>query len=339
MITGPMSWVYSLGIGKRNRDFDAGKGVTTLDYPVISIGNLSTGGTGKTPMVNAVVRLLQQAGHRPVIAKRGYGSKPGQKGDEQIEHEMALPGVPIVAQPDRTAGLRALFASEQGRSVDCIVLDDGFQHRQISRDLDIVLIDASRPPDRDALLPRGHLREPVGSLSRVDLVVLTHAERVEPGEIDRLRALVGGVAPGVPVCSARHVWSGANLYTRTEQGWEEQSITLDQIQGKPVRVVCGIGNSGAFVRMVREHGMAPERVVTLADHAQPSSAQLSLLTSPANGSRFPPIVMTRKDWVKARSMPDWPIMSVIYVPELRINFDDAHPVEAGLRGAWVSDRR
>lgn len=322
LITTPMSWGYSLVIGRRNRAFDAGRGVTELDRVVISIGNLSTGGTGKTPMVHAVVRMLQEGGHRPVIAMRGYGARPGLKGDEQLEHEEALAGVPIVAQPDRRAGLRALFAREEGEAIDCVVLDDGFQHRRIARDLDIVLIDSTRPPDRDAMLPRGHLRDPVGSLSRAQLVVLTHAERVDAGELERLRALVARHAPGVPVIVARHEWSTISAYERTEQGWNENSVTLADLADQSVRVVCGIGNSDTFLAMVRDYGMRIEQHVELADHQAMSVSVLGSLTSTTDNPGGAPILMTRKDWVKAREIQGWPSGSSVYVPVLSMKFDD-----------------
>ena len=116
-----LSKLYTIGINHQNRKYDRGIGVTTLDRPVISIGNLSTGGTGKTPVVEHVVRTLMEQGHHPAIAMRGYKAKPGQMSDEEREHASILKGVPIVAQPDRIAGLQKLFACELGEQIDCVV--------------------------------------------------------------------------------------------------------------------------------------------------------------------------------------------------------------------------
>lgn len=328
VITTPMSWVYALGINKKNRDYDAGKGVTRLDRPVISIGNLSTGGTGKTPMVHLVVQMLKDAGKNPVIAMRGYGAKPNEKGDEQREHELALPGVPIVAQPDRISGLNRLFASEAGNSIDCVVLDDGFQHRKIARDLDIVLIDATRPPDRDALLPKGHLRDPIESLSRAGLVVLTHCERVDEREINRIRALVREYNANTPVLEALHEWDSVRSYARTGKGWSEKTLGLDEHSGNAVRVVAGIGNADAFVSQIRAHGIDYSQIVELRDHQRLSEELIEHLIDPANFERFAPIMMTRKDWVKVLDSNAWESLARVWVPMLRMHFRDPDALRA-----------
>ncbi|HRQ74118.1 MAG TPA: tetraacyldisaccharide 4'-kinase, partial [Phycisphaerales bacterium] len=144
--------VYGAAIARRNRAFDAGRGVVTLDRPVISVGNLSTGGTGKSPTVAWVVRTLREAGRDPCIAMRGYRSRDGVS-DEAEEYRAAFDDLPVVARPDRLQGLIELFASERGGRVDAVVLDDGFQHRCIARALDLVLIDATRDPFADAMIP------------------------------------------------------------------------------------------------------------------------------------------------------------------------------------------
>ncbi len=335
VITTPMSWVYAVGINKKNRDYDAGKGVTRLDRPVISIGNLSTGGTGKTPMVHLVVRMLRDAGRNPVIAMRGYGAKPGEKGDEQREHELALPGVPIVAQPDRIAGLSRLFASEAGAGIDCVVLDDGFQHRKIARDLDIVLIDATRPPDRDALLPKGHLRDPIESLSRAGLVVLTHCERVDEREINRIRALVREQNPSTPVLEAQHEWESVVSFARTDHGWTEKTLTLEEIAGQSVRVVAGIGNADAFVSQIREHGVDFSQIVELRDHQRLSDELIAHLIDPANFERFAPIMMTRKDWVKVNDAPAWESLARVWVPILKMSVSNPEVLSGSLKSAFT----
>lgn len=179
--------IYAREIRRRNRAYDRGGRVTRLDRPVISVGNLSAGGTGKTPMVMKLATALLEAGHHPCIAMRGYKAAAG-RSDEAEEYRARLVNVPVVAQPDRISGLRALFATEVGRDVDVVLLDDGFQHRRLARDLDIVLVDATRSPFEDRLLPAGYLREPPASLERAQAVVITHAEAVVGGEIDRLEA-------------------------------------------------------------------------------------------------------------------------------------------------------
>ena len=330
-MTTPLSWLYSIGINRRNRGFDRGQGVTKIDRPVISIGNLSTGGTGKTPMVHLIVRMLLDAGKKPVIAMRGYGAKPGQKGDEQLEHEQALPGIPVVAQPDRLEGLRQLFSTDEGGMIDCVVLDDGFQHRKIARDLDIVLIDATRPPDRDALLPRGHLREPIDSLRRAHVVVLTHCELTEESELTRLRGMIAEHAPGVTVLTARHVWGVMHSYIRNDGVWDSSSVPVSDLSRQVVQCVCGIGNSDAFVRMVVASDMKIDRRIVLSDHEPLNDKLLRELTGRSGHSQIAPIIMTRKDWVKAKSLPGWPSGAHVYVPELTMEIDDVHTLKSAVQ--------
>ncbi len=330
-MTNPLSWLYSIGINRRNRGFDRGQGVTKIDRPVISIGNLSTGGTGKTPMVHLIVRMLLDAGKKPVIAMRGYGAKPGQKGDEQLEHEQALPGIPVVAQPDRLEGLRQLFSTDEGGMIDCVVLDDGFQHRKIARDLDIVLIDATRPPDRDALLPRGHLREPIDSLRRAHVVVLTHCELTEASELTRLRGMIAEHAPSVPVLTARHAWVAMHSYIRNDGVWDTSSVPISDLSRQVVQCVCGIGNSYAFERMVVASGMKIDRRIVLSDHEPLNDKLLRELTGRSGHSKIAPIIMTRKDWVKAKSLPAWPHGACVYVPELSMEIDGVHALKSAVQ--------
>ncbi|MBL4698019.1 MAG: tetraacyldisaccharide 4'-kinase [Phycisphaerales bacterium] len=317
-ITRVMSWVYGFGIGFVNRRYDRGVGVTKLDVPVISIGNLSAGGTGKTPMVHWVAKQLIDSGKKPAIAMRGYGAKPGEMGDEEREHREALEGVPVVAQPDRIAGLKALFDS--GEQIDCVILDDGFQHRKIARDVDIVLIDASRPPEFDALLPRGFLRETIESLARADVVIITRVDLIDADALVRLKEQVHLHAPSVLICTAAFVWESMRSFCKINHGWEEGHKPLDSCDSKSVRVVCGIGNADAFVRMIRDHGMETTKIIELADHESISSKQIDLFTNPANFERLSPVLMTRKDWVKVRERSAWPMLTRVWVPMLGIEF-------------------
>jgi tetraacyldisaccharide 4'-kinase len=149
-----LSAIYAGIVSRRNRAFDAGRGVVTLDRPVISVGNLSVGGTGKTPLVAHVLEVLGGAGRNPCVAMRGYGSGRGRESDEAMLYRDQFLSVRIVAQPDRVEGLLALLASDDGGHVDSVVLDDGFQHRRLARQVDLVLVDATRDPfaDRPRLL-------------------------------------------------------------------------------------------------------------------------------------------------------------------------------------------
>ncbi|MCC5787828.1 MAG: tetraacyldisaccharide 4'-kinase [Phycisphaerales bacterium] len=289
--------VYSREIGRRNRRYDAGAGVTKLDVPVISVGNLSVGGTGKTPMVAWIVRTLLEAGRSPCIAMRGYKKGKGQS-DEELVYRRTLEGVPVVAQPDRLAGLRELFQTEAGRRVNVVVLDDGFQHRKIARDLDLVLVDSTSSPFEDALLPSGWLREPVESLKRAHGVVLTHAESVTPMRLEELELQVEAAHGRSPVARAAHAWDGMDV--RMEG--REVPRPVGWLKRKKALVVCAIGRPEPFVRQVEGAigGPAAGKLV-LRDHDPYKQDTREQIASEVGKAEADVIVTTEKDWAKLGS--------------------------------------
>ena len=315
--------VYRIEIGRRNRAFDRGRGVERLDRPVISVGNLSTGGTGKTPLVQHIARTLIAHDHRPVIAMRGYGTRVGTPSDEELEHSDALPGIPIVARPDRAEGLKEFFAREHGAAVNGVILDDGFQHRKIARDLDIVVIDATRPPTRDALLPLGHLREPIDSLTRADHIVLTHTERLEQGDADTLRD-THRAAHDIPVTPAAHAWDGIDLYRGPQT--PDERVGIQWLKGRMVAVVCGIGNPRAFVAMVEDAGAEIMERRVLADHRAIDPEDIRRMLGAMGGSGERVLVMTRKDrarlLARGGGIEALGARAVIAVPRLSIRFPE-----------------
>lgn len=321
----PLAWglarLYRAEIGRRNARYDRGVGVMRLDRPVVSVGNLSAGGTGKTPVVRWVVGVLRDAGFRPVVAMRGYGAARGRASDEEIEHRAALPGVAVVARPDRIAGLRAHFASPEGAADDCVVLDDGFQHRRLARDLDIVLIDASRPPDRDALLPAGYLREPVRSLARADAVIVTHAEMVGADELERVvRSVRAELRDGVPIATAEHRWVGLGVHKEAD-GDGPGAEPVSWLRGKSVFAVCAIGNPRGFFDAVDRAGALRVGERSLPDHDPYHERTIADIVRAAGESRAEAVVLTAKDWAKlADRGSSWPCPVV--VPDLGVGFID-----------------
>jgi len=155
------SWLYGAAVTLRNRWYD-GHTAPTVSVPVISVGNLTVGGTGKTPMVMAVARCLQRLGGNPVIIARGYRAGPNGPNDEELLIRKRCPSVAYLAEKDRLA---AAETAARRFAADCAILDDGFQHRRLARQLDIVLIDATCPFGFGYLLPRGLLREPIPILA------------------------------------------------------------------------------------------------------------------------------------------------------------------------------
>ncbi len=319
-----LSKLYKIGIERQNRRYDQGIHVTKLDRPVISIGNLSTGGTGKTPLVQHIAKQLLDSGHHPAIAMRGYKAKPGIPGDEQLEHMDSLPSVPIVAQPDRIAGLRKLFDSQDGAIVDCVILDDGFQHRKIHRDLDIVVIDASRPPALDALLPLGHLRESIESLERADLVVITHAEQVEQGDLESLVRSVEQYMSDDEVIVAEHVWGSL-----MKHDWHDdneatcEALPISSLDGARVAILTAIGHPDAFVSMAIDAGADVVHRCDRPDHDGYSARVLDRFWEDAAAKNAELVLVSRKDWTKLKPLEfgrnQGPKISVA-VPQLALYF-------------------
>ncbi|MGE3107297.1 MAG: tetraacyldisaccharide 4'-kinase [Phycisphaerales bacterium] len=319
--------LYRMGINRVNRRYDAGAGVVRLDVPVVSIGNLSVGGTGKTPMVAWVARELVGLGMKPCVAMRGY-ARSGAHGrsDEEDEYGRLLPGVPIVAQPDRSAGIARLLRGSSGSRPDVVVLDDGFQHRRLARGLDVVLIDISRDPFQDRLLPAGWLREPVESLRRADAVVLTHAElapdevgdRIE-GEVRRVMAGAtgrdrgnGGASP--LIARARHVWRAVNV--------GDESRGVEWLRGVRALVVCAVGNPGGFIAGARRHGVIVAGEVVLPDHDPYAPRTLDRIARALGASGAEVILTSEKDWSKLRDRDgDWARGRAVARPSLGIEFD------------------
>lgn len=306
--------------------------------PVVSIGNLTVGGTGKTPAVKRVAAALAARGRRPAVLTRGWRRRGGgllvlegtaarptarAAGDEPLELAAALPGVPVLVGRSRAAAAR--FAVER-LGAGCLLLDDGFQHRPLARDLDIVLLDARRPFGNGRLLPAGPLREPPAALARAHVVVLTRAGAASPEEIARSRALVERWAPGAIVGLARH----------EPVAWREASggdAPLDRFAGAPVAVVSGLADNAQFGRSVAATGAAPRATLSYPDHHPYTAADLERVRARAAGL---PIVTTEKDLVRWRDVPGfgdgagWWALAVRFEPATGDAFDDA--IDARLFG-------
>jgi len=298
---------YRAAIDRRNAAFDLGQGVVRLSVPVISVGNLSVGGTGKTPMVMRAVEWLLDAGRRPAIAMRGYRARPGEPSDEEAEYRDRFTDVAIVAQPDRAAGLAPLI--EEGE-VDSVVLDDGFQHRQLDRDLDIVLLDATRPFDQDRCLPAGWLREPAESLARAGAVVLTRIDQANEATVERLRRAVEAATGHPPTAECAHGWESVRV------GTEDRPVEV--LCGRSVVVACAIGNPESFVRACEGAGAIVSGTLVRRDHHAWNARDLRELRRLAGLDAV--VLTTAKDFVKLRGLDLGDLSPRVAVPRLAIRF-------------------
>src|SRR3954469_6838642 len=184
---------YTIAVSIRNRRYDRGAAkVQNIGVPVITVGNLTLGGTGKTPMVKWLAQRFQNAGVRVAIVSRGYGAAEGKHNDEALELAQSLADVPHIQNRDRVAAARIAIHDFKSR---LILLDDGFQHRRLGRDLDIVLLDALEPFGVEHVFPRGTLREPLTGLARAQVVCLSRADAISQSERDAIRRRVANIAP------------------------------------------------------------------------------------------------------------------------------------------------
>ncbi len=326
----PASWLYGLAVGIRNARFDRGSGVIRLAVPVISVGNLTVGGSGKSPMVTWVTRRLVDAGVRPVIGMRGYGARTGEMSDEQLEHCGRQPDVPVVADRDRVGGLRTLL--RQNPEFNCIVLDDGFQHRRLARNLDLVLVDATRDTLHDRLLPRGWLREPLASLRRADAVIVTRAQAVDDALATALRQWHGKP----PIAWSRHAWTGLTVYDGPNR---PDDVPVDWFDGKRVVTLLGIGNPESVRRQIEAVGAVIAANIPARDHQRYDAATLEAVKSVCKG--VDAVVVTSKDWVKLRRLAAVEALPVpIVVPRLQIDvFDGADALATMIEHAVSSTLR
>ena len=298
---------YAAATGLRNRAFDRGWTRThAAGVPVISVGNLTCGGTGKTPVVADLCLRLKALGCRPAALSRGYKSLPGEAAnDEKLLLDALMPGVPQVQNPDRLAGARTAIREH---AADCLVLDDGFQHRRLVRDLDVVLVDATAPfgPGPDGgparggrLLPAGLLREtPAALRRRADLLMLTRWDAVD----DRQRALVTSalarLAPGVPVVPVAFAPTALVDVPGAVSPLEDGGL-----KGERIAAYCGIGNPAAFRTTLAGLGANVATFTPLPDHHTPTREEVETLAEAAAAAGASRLICTEKDLVKLRTAP------------------------------------
>jgi tetraacyldisaccharide 4'-kinase len=294
---------YRLAVRWRNVRYDRGRAVVhRAGVPVVSVGNLTLGGTGKTPLVKWLARWFTQRGRRVAIVSRGYGSKPGRPNDEALELAAALSGaaaglpssagpssnVPHIQNPDRVAAARSAIA-EHG--CDLILLDDGFQHRRLARDLDIVLLDALEPFGFDHVFPRGTLREPAVSLGRADVICLSRSDVISESQRSAIRSRVARLAPHAVWCELAH--SPTALLNAAGE-----SQPLDTLAGRRVLAFCGLGNPAAFRHTLASTGCQIAAWREFADHHVYTPADIADLAASAARVQADMLVCTHKDLVK-----------------------------------------
>lgn len=253
---GAIAIPYGWGVRLRNAGFDFGwSSVAKAEVPVVSVGNLTLGGTGKTPCVEYLARWFRRHDVAATILSRGYGSETG-RNDEALVLEANCPDVPHLQGADRAA--LAKIAVEE-LEAELLILDDGFQHRRLGRDLDVVLVDATCPWGFGRLFPRGLLREPRSSLRRADVVMITRRGLVGQETIAEIRRDIERFAPDAAIVESDH----------RPAGWinaRGDEKPVDAFHGRPVAGFCGIGNPSAFRKTLEDMGCHVTAWRTFPDH-------------------------------------------------------------------------
>ncbi len=334
MILQPLSAGFRLGVALRHAAYRHGwLKVRKLNRPVVSVGNLTVGGTGKTPLVALVAGILVKRGWNPAILTRGYGRRrgtglvaippgsgriadPRRVGDEPALLARELPQVPIVICANR---YRAGRTAEKRFQANVHILDDGFQHLAIARALDVVVLDVTQEISRRALLPAGRFREPISALKRAHLIVLTRAEL---GDADAWEDLARRTHPEAEVFRCSTVVS---QFVDLGSG---QCFTIEQLKDSPVSAFCGIGNPCAFFADLRRWGFTVVREDVFTDHHVYTKAEMHGLVERAVLAGASAIITTRKDAVKIA--PDSKLEKAVFICDIRAEVQDASAFENAL---------
>jgi tetraacyldisaccharide 4'-kinase len=321
----PLSLLYGAVTRTRLSLYRRGTFQTTkLDRPVISIGNITTGGTGKTPLVEYVAKMIAAQGKRVCILTRGYGRKdphlqvivsdgygvlasPSEAGDEPYLLATKLAGkAAVISSADRIAAAQEAI---KDFGTEVFVLDDGFQHLRLARDLNIVCIDATNPWGGGRLLPYGRLRESLEGMSRADCVVLTRCDQVE--SVAALREEVVRLIGGRPIFESRM-----------------RSVRVVSLKNGPetiavpgrVGAFCAVGNPSSFFESLRQLGYELGLERAFADHHAYSQSEVDELDQLAKQTGAMALVTTAKDAVKLKGMA---FSLPCYVLEIEIAIDQA----------------
>lgn len=315
----PLSAAFRLGVAVRHTAYRRGWFKTRrLSRRVISVGNLTVGGTGKTPLVALVAKILLRHGWKPSILTRGYArrSKTGlivlapaparradarEVGDEAALLARSLPEVPLAICVDRFRGGRVV---EERFHVHAHILDDGFQHLALARDVDLVVLDATQKLSDRFLLPAGRQREPLAALQRAQIVVIT---RVDSGDLKTLEDTVSKVHP-----TARVFRSSTRLRTLAD-AFSGEAVPGADVQAQKVMAFCAIGNPRAFFADVRRWGFNLVTEDAFPDHHVYTERELQRLVARARKDGATALLTTEKDAVKFSRdwRPELPILACV----------------------------
>jgi tetraacyldisaccharide 4'-kinase len=313
-----LSWFYSFAHFLRLSFYKTGILKTKcLSIPVISIGNITTGGTGKTPAVIMIAELLKGMGKKVAILSRGYKGKaegeinvvsdgnkilinPIEAGDEPYMMAARLKGIPVITGADRYK--TGKYAIERF-GVEVILLDDGYQHVQLNRNLNILLLDSNSPFGNGYLLPRGTLREPASYVDRADIIILTKFQILNSKfQIQKLK--------DAPICKSQYVTEGFVDIN------SNRAISLDEVKGKKGFAFCGIASPESFNNSLKEAGIDIKGFVSYEDHYQFNKPDIDNLINKAKETGSEILITTEKDAVRLKEFE--PIQFQVWILKIKM---------------------
>lgn len=335
----PLGSLYGLAMRARRALYQSGRfRVHELGAPVISVGNLTTGGTGKTPLVEWIARELAQSGQRVCILTRGYGRRnPGSRvivsdgtkimsdaaraGDEPLLLAENLKGLAaVISDADRVS---AAHWAVQNLQSNVFVLDDGFQHLRVARKLNIVTIDAKNPWGNGKLFPAGVLRESPVELARADCIVITRAD--DPNQTEALQREINAQSKGRPIFHSRMRLSGLQAVP-----FGQPSIPAEEIVALRISAFCALGNPESFFSLLRRNGYRLAHTQVFRDHHSYTQSDIDRVVREAVAHGAQILLTTAKDEVKLRSLN---FELPCYTADIAIEIENPEKLRALIAGA------
>lgn len=314
--------VYNVIVRLRNLLYDIGwLGSVKLPAAVIAVGNITAGGTGKTPLVIWLARYLAGCGRKVAVVSRGYKAKAaGNTDNDEVKLlREELPQAVIIVDADRIRGGRRAIR-EYGAEV--IILDDGFQHRRLRRDLDIVLIDCLCPFGYGWVLPRGLLREPINQLRRADVVILGRGDMVSEDKRKQVKQQVQAVLAAAST-TEKKVILGSTVQPRGLYAGKGGEVGLDELPGRDVLAFCGIGNPQSFVELLKSLGANVVGQRFYDDHHHYTKSDVVSLAKQRQGRKAGDwLVTTQKDWVKLKEVSGASDMEELYWLKIETSLEE-----------------
>ena len=328
--------IYQGGVCLRNRAFDAGfLSIRSLTRPVISVGNLTIGGTGKTPLVIFLADFLKEMGYKTAILTRGYGRiesgktiilpPEGKKnlsasrlGDEPTLLRRRLPEAWLGISSDRFRAASAICRHLEFSDQMIFILDDGFQHRDIRRDLDIVMIDPAQPPDSERLFPVGALREPPKELRRAHVIVINGKEssNTEESRNTCFEAIVENLRKHAPDADFFHCVQRVQSIVPFSDWSAFPTPQNFTVSPGAAFLVAAIGNPARFKQDIRNLGIEMRGCTFFRDHAVINEKDWKRCVAEARKVKAEAIIITEKDAVKISKPPDFPLMVAVQSTDL-----------------------